>query len=363
MQNRKKKLIKYCCLVVALIALCVLVYKDSFLYSTPIIKVSSQETLSSKNVTDLYGKSEKSYVQKVSAVYQNTINKDNMITFENIYSQSEVLNQKYKKGDFLFISTLQDGSIQVTGYKRDYAVCIAFVVMSLILIAFGKKKEKLTLLGLIINIIVTAIVMLFYEKGINLVFLSVVASLIFIVITILFVNGKNTNSYVSILSTVLAITASSVLTFIVVTVCGSKGINFEQMNLVIKHVKELFYIQLILGNLGGVMDVAVSISSSASEIYKLNPDMDRKALKKSVYTLGTDIMGTMTSTIMFAYISGSIPLMVLFIKNGYSISYIYSNCLNIEIIRALTGCIAMIISVPVTSYFTLNALRKKDTKE
>ena len=59
------------------------------------------------------------------------------------------------------------------------------------------------------------------------------------------------------------------------------------------------------------MDIAISISSSINEIYDKNPDIERKILIKSGMEIGKDIMGTMANTLVFAYISGSIPMILL----------------------------------------------------
>ena len=64
------------------------------------------------------------------------------------------------------------------------------------------------------------------------------------------------------------------------------------------------------------MDVAITMSTSIFGLYEKNNDIPVKALKTSGMEIGKDIMGTMTNILFFAYISGSIPMLILYFKNA-----------------------------------------------
>lgn len=53
--------------------------------------------------------------------------------------------------------------------------------------------------------------------------------------------------------------------------------------------------------------------------------------------IGKDIMGAMTNILFFAYISGSIPMMLLYLKNDSPIGFTLSMNISLEIARALAG--------------------------
>ncbi len=59
---------------------------------------------------------------------------------------------------------------------------------------------------------------------------------------------------------------------------------------------------IIIGALGAVMDVAISIASSMEEIQKSRPVIKKKQLFKSGMNVGKDIMGTMANTLILAYV-------------------------------------------------------------
>src|SRR5690625_5423047 len=87
------------------------------------------------------------------------------------------------------------------------------------------------------------------------------------------------------------------------------------MQFLTRPYKLIFLAGLFIGSLGAVMDVAISISSALYELYQKNNDISDEALKASGMDIGKDIMGTMTNILFFAYVSGSMPMLILYLKN------------------------------------------------
>ena len=103
------------------------------------------------------------------------------------------------------------------------------------------------------------------------------------------------------------------------------------------------------------MDVAITMSSSIFGLYEKDNHISTKALKKSGLEIGKDIMGTMTNILFFAYISGSIPVLILYIKNHTSLSFALSMNLSLELARALAGGIGIVLAIPMV-YTLLSSL-------
>ena len=66
---------------------------------------------------------------------------------------------------------------------------------------------------------------------------------------------------------------------------------------------------MIIGALGAVMDVAMSIASALEEI-AANPTTSGRSLWRAGMNVGRDIMGTMSNTLILAYTGGSLPLLL-----------------------------------------------------
>ena len=87
-----------------------------------------------------------------------------------------------------------------------------------------------------------------------------------------------------------------------------------------------------------------------------------KALKKSGLEIGKDIMGTMTNILFFAYISGSIPVLILYLKNASPLSFTLSMNLSLELARALAGGIGIVLTIPIGLYTSIFFINRKKAK-
>ena len=107
------------------------------------------------------------------------------------------------------------------------------------------------------------------------------------------------------------------------------------------------------------MDVAITIASSVFELYENNHDISIKALKKSGMDIGRDIMGTLTGILFFVYLSGSIPMIVLYLKNASALGYTLSMNLSLEMARALAGGIGIVLTIPIALYIAIFFISRK----
>ena len=127
-------------------------------------------------------------------------------------------------------------------------------------------------------------------------------------------------------------------------------------------IKELIPAGVIIGSLGAVMDVAVSITSSINELHETNPNISKKSMFKSAINIGNDIIGTMINTLVLAYIASSIfTLLLIYIQaNEYPIIRILNfQDIAVEIMRSICGSVGILISVPLTAYIGTLIYNKK----
>ena len=74
--------------------------------------------------------------------------------------------------------------------------------------------------------------------------------------------------------------------------------------------------------------------------------------------MGHDIMGTMINIMLFTYISGSIPLIILKMKSDVRLHTIILLHMPMEVYRFLIGSIGILLTIPI-SLFVSVALFKK----
>ena len=331
------------------------------LYNEPIAKITSITEEESETKND-NGKIEQIKNQKVQAIIMNGIYKGKNIELNNTTSFSQVNDLDLKVKDEVFISIQQNDnqeitSIKILDLKRDkYIVYIVNIFVILILLIGGTKGFR-SLTSVVVNIIVLFTIIQLFSKGYDLMMLSIIASIIFIVLSMLIVSGRNKKTLAAIIGTVVGTFISMIIAGVVIKLNNWSGVHFEDMEFLTHPPETIFFIELIIGTLGGIMDIAISMSSAIKELYDENPHIERKVLVKSVREIGQDIMGTMANTLIFAYLSGSIPTIILLLRNGLPITYIININLSLEFMRALTGSIGIVLSIPITIFISIVILK------
>lgn len=111
----------------------------------------------------------------------------------------------------------------------------------------------------------------------------------------------------------------------------------------------LVFSGIIIGALGAIMDVAMDISSSLNEIVIHVPDIKFTELFRSGMRIGRDIMGTMSNTLILAYIGSSVTDIMLLITYSSSIVELANREVIIaDMLQALAGSMAILLTVPFT---------------
>ena len=115
-------------------------------------------------------------------------------------------------------------------------------------------------------------------------------------------------------------------------------------------MRGLLFAGILIGAVGAIMDVTMSVASAISEVKRANPDMKTTELIAAGMSVGRDIMGTMANTLILAYTGGALPFMLLFmVYEMEPLRIVNWELIVTEIIRALVGSIALVISVPITA--------------
>ena len=166
--------------------------------------------------------------------------------------------------------------------------------------------------------------------------------------TLLLVTGWHWRTLVTIVSTLLGTFICIGITHLVIALTGGEGLKFETMTFLTLPPKEVFLTSVIVGSLGAVMDVAITIASGMYEILRRNPNIEMTRWALAGRNIGQDIMGTMTNILLFSYLSGSLPMILLYIKNANTITYTLSMNWSLEVARAITGGIGIVLTIPVT---------------
>ncbi len=361
----KKKLVWLSGLFLIFIFSIAFVNNNEKYYKTPIAKILSiNESYTDKAIDN--GKTEQMKIQKIKAIIMNGEFKGKIIDLNNETSFSNANDLDLKENDEVFIKINNDVnnlSFNITDFKRDKYMVYILSIFVMLAIIIGGTKGLLSLVSVFINIIITFTLIVQFAESSYLIPISLGASILFIVSSILIVCGKSNKSFSAIIGTLSGTFVSILISGTVIYLNNWNGIHFEEMDYLTIPPESIFFVELIVGTLGGIMDIAISIASAVTELYSKNPDIDNKTLIKSVKEIGQDIMGTMSNTLVFAYIGGSIPTILLYLRNNIPLTYILHLNLSLEYMRAIVGSIGIVISIPITMFTSIiiykyNKIRK-----
>ncbi|UTY29172.1 YibE/F family protein [Treponema putidum] len=248
-------------------------------------------------------------------------------------------------------------NLRIYERARDYKVYALIFIFAAVLIFVGKKNglKALISLGLTVGLIFGIFLPLIL-KGYNPIFWAIIICSLASVMTLFIISGRNNKTYTAILGTIGGVIIAGLFAFVAGKILRLSGLGNEdaQMLAFVPQYRKIDYQGLLfagimIGSLGAVMDVAMSISSSMWEIVSVSPKIPNKQLIKSGMNIGRDIIGSMSNTLILAYVSTSIPVLLLFIIFSHGFTEIINlEILSAEILRAVSGSIGLICTIPIT---------------
>lgn len=358
-------------LIVLFIGSLVFVHHNYAFYKSTIAEVVDVTIVSTTNVEDNFQNKDVLYTQQLIAKVKNGVEKGTLIHLTNDYSKSQAFDQKFEVGSEVFVSfdtqlqASQEQSGTITGVKRDkYLVLIAWVFIFVLLLV-GKRQGLLSVLSLAFNAAILWFALDIYIQSANqsLLWICGASVIVFTVVSLLLVNGRNEKTFSAIIATLIGTFTSLLITYIALVITGENGLRYEELQFISRPYKTVFLAGLIIGALGAVMDVAITMSSSIFGLYEKDPTISVKALTKSGLEIGKDIMGTMTNILFFAYVSGSIPILLLYFKNASTFGYTLSLNLSLELVRALAGGIGIVLTIPIGLYTAIFFVNRKKAQQ
>lgn len=344
------------------------VHHNHSFYDRPIAEVIKTSQTGSSEETDMHKNKDRLYTQQLTAKLKNGKDKGKLITLTNEYSLSGAFDQKYYAGNELFVAIDSSTDNSLTGtvkdVKRDKYIMIAAWLFIFTLLLVGKKQGFFSVISLAVNGLLLSYALDVYlnKNGLGLLAVCGISAILFTVISLLLVNGFNGKTYAAITATLLGTFISLFIAMLVLKLTSGNGLRYEEMQFLTRPPKVVFIAGVLVGSLGAVMDVAITMSSSIFGLYEKNTQISIKALKASGLEIGKDIMGPMTNILFFAYISGSIPMLILYFKNASPLGYTLSMNLSLELARAMAGGIGIVLTIPIGLYTSLYFINRKKAR-
>lgn len=269
-----------------------------------------------------------------------------------------------KKGDSVVVHMSVSGdSKNVSVYSKDRIVAVAaFVGIFLLLICvIGGKNGVKSVIGLVFTFV--AIFMIYIPliyRGFSPFWAAVIITIITTIVTMYLISGIAVKTLCAILGTVIGVLLAGLSAWLFGRVADIDGYNVSNIE-TLAYVGQITNIQIggllfsgiLIASLGAVMDVAMSVSSAISEIHDKAPQLGCLELFKSGMNVGRDMMGTISNTLILAFVGSAVSELV--INYAYNLPFrqiINSYNIGIEIMQGVSGSIGVILTVPAVAVVT-----------
>jgi len=129
------------------------------------------------------------------------------------------------------------------------------------------------------------------------------------------------------------------------------------------NMRGLLLASVLIGSIGAVLDVSISITASMSEFVDYDENIHLDRLLIAGLNVGTEVLGSMINTLILAYMGSALPMAVLISSAGAELSGILNDpYIAQEIVQSLAGTLGLLFTIPASafSFVTVHSLRRDD---
>lgn len=271
----------------------------------------------------------------------------------------------------LTISTYQDGTHIATVYEYNRIVPLTIVIVLFLIaaIAVGGKTGAKSLLGLLVTLATLFFLLIpGLKKGFATLPTIFLCCTYIAVVSLTLLGGIQKKTICAMLGAVSGTLLAMVFGLLAQWLGKIDGLRMTDVEPLLQMrqagstigIRGLLVGGIMISTLGAVLDVTMGLSSSLCEVSCANPNLSWKALFRSGMNIGRDMVGTMTNTLILAFLGSSFTLILYFSTLNLGFHQLISSAFfSIELISAIAGSIGVILSIPLTAMFTAFAFGNK----
>ena len=270
----------------------------------------------------------------------------------------------------LLISTYADGTHTATVYEYNRLPSLV-VIMAMFLIAtvaVGGKVGAKSLVALAITLVCLFWILIpLLMKGAPTLLTVFLVCAYITVVTMVILGGVQRKTVCATLGTIAGTALSLLFGLAAQSLARVDGLRLADVEPLLQlrqtgtplGLRGLLVGGIVISALGAVMDVAMSIASALTEVHAVAPDRGTKDLFRSGMNIGRDMVGTMTNTLILAFLGSGFALIIYLYSLGLSPYQLISSAyLTIEVVSSISSSIGVILSVPLTALISSVILTK-----
>lgn len=249
-----------------------------------------------------------------------------------------------------------DGRYQVIDVERGRALLALAVVFALSVVALGRWRGALALVGLGVSLlVVVGWLVPALLAGRPPLLTAVVGASAVMVVALVLSHGPSLRTVVALLGTAASLLLIIGLSTLFVELAGLTGLTSDEVVYVRTYfpgvdVRGLLLAGIVIGALGILDDVTVTQVSTVWELRAVDPAMPGRALYAAALRVGRDHIASTVNTLLLAYAGASLPLLVIFATAGDGVvDVLTTGVIGQEIVRTLAGSVGLVAAVPITT--------------
>lgn len=230
----------------------------------------------------------------------------------------------------------------------------------------GGKRGVLAVAGLVFTVACVIFLLIpLITSGYPVVLMTLVILTLVIVTSVTLLAGISVKGIASILGCLSGIGLAALFAHITGHLAHVSGYNMANYRAIIHlsnnaRIGGLFISSVLVAAIGAIMDASMSVASAMDEVKRANPDISASDLFKSGFNVSRDVMGTMSSTLILAFIGGSLSMMIFMYTTNVTFNQLINNDLiTMEIIKGIAGSFGIVLAAPLTAFISAKLLTMK----
>lgn len=296
----------------------------------------------------------------------------------NLFSGSLENDKVFAVGDIAWVLVERDSDdavifVNMIDHYRMTKELLLALVFAAALVSFAGWKGARTILSFMFSfLVVWKILIPCALKGIAPIPVAFLAGILMSAVTLLMVGGIRKASGAAFIGTLVSSSCVLFLSWIVTRIFQLDGTQlawsesllysgFQNLDL-----RALFQAAVYLGCLGAMMDLSIDVSITMQEVESASPGINSRLLFRSGLAIGRAGVGTQTTTLLFAYLSSYLAVLMVYMAQGTPVfNILTSKAISSEIVQTLIGCIGLVAVSPLTavSYLFFGRNKKAPLEE
>ena len=274
-------------------------------------------------------------------------------------------------GATLLISTYADGSHVATVYEYNRLPALAVIVGLFLLatVAVGGKVGAKSLVALAMTLVCLFWILIpLLMKGAPTLLTVFLVCAYITVVTMVILGGVQRKTVCAALGTIAGTALALLFGLAAQSLARVDGLRLTDVEPLLQlrqtgtplGLRGLLVGGIVISALGAVMDVTMGIASSLSEVHAANPELSRRELFRSGMNIGRDMVGTMTNTLILAFLGSGFTLILYLYSLGLSPRQLLSSAyVSLEVVSGVASSVGVILSIPLTALITAEVFTRE----